>query len=177
MASVPIKPIFIPGNDEYHVRLLSVELTGSFSNTDYISSMIKPVTVFTALPYKGSVLNCSLSNYPAPKELPGLLLIFETLEKRQEYHYNSPRRVVIPVTVILENGISVEDDTYVFPVVSIEEEDCDAWELHACVSSERPYPISCPAPAELVSELSSIEDGDSTDDSVSADLPIKDPEV
>ncbi|PNP53266.1 hypothetical protein FNYG_15761 [Fusarium nygamai] len=177
MASVPIKPIFIPGNDEYHVRLLSVRLTGSFSNTDYISSMIKPVTVFTVLPYKGSAIDYSSSRNPAPKELPGVLLIFETLEDRQEYHYNSPRRVVMPVTVFLENGIGVEADTYVFPVANFEEEYWDDWELHACVSSERPYPISCPAPRELIQNMPGIADENSTDDSVSADLPIEDQKV
>ncbi|KAF5630604.1 zinc-type alcohol dehydrogenase [Fusarium tjaetaba] len=170
MASVPIKPIFVPGNDEYHIRLLSVKLTGSFSNTKYISSLIRPATVLTVLPYKESAINCSPSHCPAPKELPGLLLICETLEERQEYHYNSPRRVAMSVTAFLANGISVEADTYVFLVASFEEEYWDDWELHACVSSERPYPISCIAPEELVSNMPGIADEDSTNDSVSTDL-------
>ncbi|KLP15967.1 hypothetical protein CEK26_006521 [Fusarium fujikuroi] len=177
MASVPIKPVFIRGNDEYHIRLLSVKLTGSFSNTDYISSMIKPVTVFSVLPYKGSAINPSPSQPPGPKEIPGLLLICETLEKRQEYHYNSPQRVVMPIAVFLENGMSVEADTYVFPVATIDEEYWDDWELHACVSSERPYPISCPAPGEPFPNMPGISDEDSTDDPLGADLPIKDPKV
>ena len=177
MASVPIQPIFICGNDEYRIRLLSVKLTGSFSNAEYISSMTKPATVFTVIPYKGSAIDCSPSSYPDPKELPVLLLVCEPLEKRQDYHYNSPRRVVMPVTVSLENGISVEADTYVFPVASMEEEYWDDWELHAFVSSERPYPISCPAPGEPAPNMPGILDEDSTDDSVSADQPIKDPKL
>ncbi|RBA17809.1 hypothetical protein FPRO05_11524 [Fusarium proliferatum] len=177
MASVPIQPIFICGNDEYRIRLLSVKLTGSFSNTGYISSMIKPVAVFSVLPYKGSAIDSSPSQSPGPKEIPGLLLICETLEQRQEYHYNSPRRVVMPITVFLENGMSVEADTYVFPVAAIDEEYWDDWELHACVSSARPYPISCPAPGEPAPNMPDILDEDSTDDSVSADQPIKDPKL
>ncbi|KAF5588713.1 zinc-type alcohol dehydrogenase [Fusarium pseudoanthophilum] len=177
MTSVLIKPIFIPGNDEYHIRLLSVKLTGSFSNTKYISSLTRPATVLTVLPYKGSVIDCSPSHCPDPKELPGLLLICETLEELQEYHYNSPRRVAMSVTAFLDNGISVEADTYVFPVASFEGEYWDDWELHACASSRRPYPISCPAPGEPISNMPGIPDEDSTDDSVSADLPIKDPKV
>ncbi|KAF5535555.1 zinc-type alcohol dehydrogenase [Fusarium napiforme] len=143
MASVPIKLISVPGNDEYHIRLLSVKLTGSFSNTKYISSLTRPATVLTVVPYKGSAIDCSPSHCPAPKELPGLLLICETLEERQEYHYNSPQRVAI-----------------------FEEEYWDDWELHACVSSERPYPISCTAPEEPVSNMPGIADENSTDDSV-----------
>ncbi|KAF5551067.1 zinc-type alcohol dehydrogenase [Fusarium mexicanum] len=141
MASIPIKPIFICGNDAYHIRLLSVKLTGSFSTTEYIYSITKPATVFTVLPYKGSAIDCPPSQCPAHKELPGLLLICDTLEKRQDYHHNSPRRVVMPVTVFLENGICVEAETYVFPVASIEEEYWDDWELHACVSSKDPIPF------------------------------------
>ncbi|KAG5743256.1 hypothetical protein H9Q69_013790 [Fusarium xylarioides] len=177
MTSIPIKPIFLSGNDEYHIRLLSVKLTGSFSNTDYVSTMTKPVTVFTVLAYKGSAIQCSPSKCPVPKELPGLLLVFETLQERQEYHYNSPRRVVMLVTDFLENGICVEADTYVLPVASIEEEYWDDWELHACVSSERPCPICCPAPEEPVSNMPGISDEDSSDESVCADLPIKDQKV
>ncbi|KAF5968192.1 zinc-type alcohol dehydrogenase-like protein C16A3.02c [Fusarium bulbicola] len=177
MASIPIKPIFICGNDTYHIRLLSVKLTGSFSNTEYIYSITKPVTVFTVLPYKGSAIDCPPSQCPAPKELPGLLLICDTLEKRLEYHYNSPRRVVMPVTVFLENGICVEAETYVFPVASFEEEYWDDWELHACVSSERPYPISFPAPKERTPNMPGTAYEDSADDPVSADLPVKDPKV
>ncbi|KAF5659097.1 zinc-type alcohol dehydrogenase [Fusarium circinatum] len=176
MASVPIKPIFVRGNDAYHIRLLSVKLTGSFSNTEYIYSITKPVTVFTVLPYKGSAIDCPASHCPAPKELPGLLLICETLENRQEYHYNSPRRVVMPVTVFLENGICVEAETYAFPVASIEEEYWDDWELYACVSSERPYSISCSAPEEPVPNMPGTADEDSNE-SVSAELPFKDPKA
>ncbi|KAF5701296.1 zinc-type alcohol dehydrogenase [Fusarium mundagurra] len=175
MASEPNKPIFIRGNDEYHIRLLSVRLTGSFSNTEYISSMIKPATVFTVR--EGSGIDYPPSQCPSPTELPGLLLVCETLEERHEYHCNSPRRAVLPVTAFLENGISVEADTYVFPVASIEEEYWDDWELHACVSSERPYPISCLAPEEPVPKMPGITDEDSTDSSVSPDLPTKDKKV
>lgn len=84
----------------------------------------------------------------------------------------------MPVTVCLENSLSVEADTYVFPVESIEEEYWDDWELCAYVSSERPYSMSCPASEEPVSDMSIIADEDSTeDDSVSADLPIEDQKV
>lgn len=83
----------------------------------------------------------------------------------------------MPITVFLENGMSVEADTYVFPVATIDEEYWDDWELHACVCSERPYPISCPAPGEPVINMPGISEEDSTEYSVSADLLIKDPMV
>ncbi|TVY79414.1 hypothetical protein Focb16_v008521 [Fusarium oxysporum f. sp. cubense] len=178
MQSPSIKPVLITRSDKYHCRLLSVKLTGSFSCTEYISSLIKPATVFTVLPYKWSAIKYSPSQCPAPKELPGLLLSCETLEQCQEFHYNSSRRAVMPVTVCLENSLSVEADTYVFPVESIEEEYWDDWELRAYVSSERPYSMSCPASEEPVSDMSIIADEDFTeDDSVSADLPIEDQKV
>ncbi|EGU88949.1 hypothetical protein FOXB_00530 [Fusarium oxysporum f. sp. conglutinans Fo5176] len=159
MQSPSIKPVLITRSDKYHCRLLSVKLTGSFSSTEYISFLIKPATVFTVLPYKGSDIKYSPSQCLAPKELPGLLLSCETLEQCQEFHYNSSRRAVMPVTVCLENSLSVEADTYIFPVESIEEEYWDDWEL----PSEEP-----------VSDMSIIADEDFTDDdSVSADLPIE----
>jgi hypothetical protein len=114
-----IKRIFIRGNHEYRRRLLAVKLTGSFSNTEYISSMTKLATVFTIVLYKGSGIDCSPLQCPVPKELRGFLLICETLDQRQEYHYNSPRCVVMPITVFLDNGTLGEADTYVLPVESM----------------------------------------------------------
>ncbi|KAF4950126.1 hypothetical protein FGADI_8395 [Fusarium gaditjirri] len=156
MTLLSMKPIFIRGNDQYHCRLVSIKLTGSFSNAEYISSMMKPATVYTTLPYKGSGIDLSPSQWSVLKALPGLLLFCETEEQRQEFHYNSPRRAAIPVTVFLENGISVEADTYVFPVESSEEEYWDDWEL---------------PPEEPASDIPSTANENSIkEDSASADL-------
>ncbi|KAF4437121.1 Zinc-type alcohol dehydrogenase [Fusarium acutatum] len=67
----PSSPFSSAAMDEYYIRLLSVKLTGSFSNTEYISPMTQPVTVFTVLPYKGSAIDCSPSQCPAPQRAPG----------------------------------------------------------------------------------------------------------
>ncbi|KAF9772430.1 hypothetical protein IL306_009848 [Fusarium sp. DS 682] len=169
MASTSIKPLFICGNDEFQNRLLSLKLTGSFSNTEYISAMTKPATVMTILPYRGRDMDCSplskcQSNSYMPKEIDGVLLTCKTLEQRQEYHYNSPRRIPMPVTVFLDNGIAVEADTYVYPVDSIEQEFCDDWEFRAYVSSDRPYSISCTSPEEPMINIPLMEDENLTKD-------------
>ncbi|KAF4335593.1 zinc-type alcohol dehydrogenase [Fusarium beomiforme] len=169
MTSAPLKPIFICGNDEYRKRLISLKLTGSFSKYEYISDMVKPAIVMTTLPYRELGTDCSpfskcSSNNYLPKQVPGLLLSCKTLEQRQYFHEHSPRRVPMPVTVFSGNSVSVEAVTYVYRVKSIEQEYWDDWELHAYVSSDRPYPISCTSPEGLMVDISLTENNDFTEE-------------